>query len=64
MVGGLSTPPLGVTHHHYSLVLSNLRKLFGGHPLGPFRPFGGKSRGGQKLSDGGCLDTEVHVLRY
>jgi len=52
----------GVTHHHHGLVLGNLRKLSGGHPLGPFRPLGGKPRGGQKLSHGGCLDTEVHVL--
>ena len=39
-----------MTHHHHGLILSNLRKLSGGHPLGPFRPLGGKSRGGQKLS--------------
>ena len=27
--------------------------MFRGHPLGPFRPLGGKSRCGQKLSHGG-----------
>ena len=29
-----------MTHHHHGLVLGNLRKLFGGHPLGSFRPLG------------------------
>jgi len=50
VVGGLSTPPSRMTHHHHGLVLGNLRKLFGGHPLGSFRPLGGKSRCVQKLS--------------
>ena len=51
-----------MTHHHHRLVLGNLRKLFGGHAFGPFRPLGRQSSRVQKLSHGGCLDTEVHVL--
>ena len=60
----VQNPPSGMTHHHHGLVLGNLRKLFGRHPLGPFRPFGRQSSRVQELFDGGCLDTEVYVLRH
>jgi len=32
-----------MTHHHHGLTLCNLGKFSGGHTLGSFRPFGGKS---------------------
>ena len=53
-----------MTHHHHCLTLGNLGKFSGGHTLGPFRPFCGKTRCIQKLSHSGCLDTEVYVLRH
>ena len=67
MVGGLSPTPSRMTHHHHGLVLGNLGKLFGGHPLGPFRPLGRKSRCGQKPSDCGLGFLgifEITVLKY
>jgi len=60
--GGLFSQPSPMTHHHHGLTFGNLGKFSGGHTLGPFRPFGGKTRCVEKLSHSGCLDTEVHVL--
>ena len=56
-----------MTHHHHGLILGNLSKFSGGHALGSFRPFGGKSGGGQKLSDCGLGFLgifELIVLKY